>query len=170
MPALSAADAQRLIVLSVRDITDAADLDYAGVLAASVATYWAGNAAHGLLSPTLGPDLQYYYTQRDCVTLALGAVRDLTDVASAADQKATLNQLTIHLRAMYDAATAEITRLETIIAASQPALMGQMATTVAPIPTPLIVDPATGRLLPSPDGLRGNPYMYPYGYPDRRYS
>jgi len=168
MPALSAADAQRLIVLSIRDVTDPADPNYAGVLAGSVTTYWDGNAAHGLLSPALGPDLQYYYTQRDCVTLALGAVRDLTDVATAADQKATLNQLTIHLRAMYDAATAEITRLETIIAASRPALMSQMATIVAPIPAPLIVDPATGRLLPSPDQYRGNPLMCPYPY--RRYS
>ncbi len=167
MPNLSAADAQRLIVLSIRDVTDEADPDYAGVLAASVATYWDGNAAHGVLSPTLGPDLQYYYTQRDCVTLALGAVRDLFDLASAADQKATLNQLTIHLRAMYDAATAEITRLETIIAASRPALSGQMAAAVAPFPPPVVVDPATGRLLPSPDNYRGSPYGYPYPY--RRY-
>lgn len=164
MPPLSATNAQRLIVLSVRDITDQADPDYAGVLAANVATYWAGNATHGLLSPTLGPDLQYYYTQRDCVTLALGAVRDLVDLASAADQKATLNQLTIHLRAMYDAATAEITRLETIIAASRPALMGQMAATVAPFPPIVVIDPATGRLLPSPDNYRGSPYSYPYPY------
>jgi len=164
MPALSAADARRLIVLSIRDLTDQADPDYAGVLAGNVATYWDGNAAHGLLSP----DLQYYYTQRDCVTLALGAVRDLFDLASAADQKATLNQLTIHLRAMYDAATAEITRLETIIAASRPALMGQMAAAVAPFPLPVVVDPATGRLLPSPDNYRGSPYGYPYPY--RRYS
>jgi len=160
MPNLSAADAQRLIVLSIRDITDGADPHYAGVLAGSVVAYWDGNAAHGFLSP----DLQYYYTQRDCVTLALGAVRDLFDLASAADQKATLNQLTIHLRAMYDAATAEITRLETIIAASRPALMGQMAAAVAPFPPPVIVDPATGRLLPSPDNYRGSPYGYPYPY------
>jgi len=158
MPALSPADAVRLIALQVRDVTGAdalADPTYAQVLAAQLPLVWAGY----LPLAAIHPDLQFLYTKRAAVELMLGQVRDQVDIATAADQKATLNQLTIHLRAMYDAAQGEIARIEAIARASHAPVMAQLAVTGPGLPAIVTVDPATGRLLPSVDRYRGNPYL-----------
>ncbi len=158
MPALSPADAVRLIALQVRDVAGAdalADPTYAQVLAAQLPLVWDGYLALA----TIHPDLQFLYTKRAAVELMLGQVRDQVDIATAADQQARLNQLTIHLRAMYDAAQAEIARIEAIARASHAPVMAQLAVTGPGLPAIVTVDPATGRLLPSVDRYRGNPYL-----------
>jgi len=158
MPALTPADAVRLIALQVRDVTGAdalADPTYAQILAAQLPLVWDSYLALAAIHP----DLQFLYTKRAAVELMLGQVRDQVDIATAADQKATLNQLTIHLRAMYDAAQAEIARIEAIARASHAPVMAQLAVTGPGLPTIVTVDPVTGRLLPSVDQYRGNPYL-----------
>jgi len=158
MPALSPADAVRLIALQVRDVTGAdalADPTYAQALAAELPIIWDSYLALA----TIHPDLQFLYTKRAAVELMLGQVRDQVDIATAADQKATLNQLTIHLRAMYDAAQAEIARIEAIAWASHAPVMAQLAVTGPGLPAIVTVDPATGRLLPSVDLYRGSPFV-----------
>jgi len=158
MPALTPADAVRLIALQVRDVAGAdalADPTYAQVLAAQLPLVWDGYLALA----TIHPDLQFLYTKRAAVELMLGQVRDQVDIATAADQQATLNQLTIHLRAMYDAAQAEIARIEAIARASHAPVMAQLAVTGPGLPAIVTVDPATGRLLPSVDLYRGNPFV-----------
>jgi putative heme iron utilization protein len=158
MPALSPADAVRLIALQVRDVTGAdalADPEYAQVLETELPLVW--NSYLPLAA--IYPDLQFLYTKRAAVELVLGQVRDQVDIATAADQKATLNQLTIHLRAMYDAAQTEIARIEAIAWASHAPVMAQLAVTGPGLPAIVTVDPATGRLLPSVDLYRGSPFV-----------
>jgi len=158
MPALSPADAVRLIALQVRDVAGAdalADPTYAQVLATQLPLVWDGY----LPLAAIHPDLQFLYTKRAAVEIVLGQVRDQVDIATAADQKATLNQLTIHLRAMYDAAQAEIARVEAIARASHAPVMAQLAVTGPGLPAMVTVDPATGRLLPSVERYRGNPFV-----------
>ncbi len=157
MPALTPADAVRLIALQVRDVAGAdalADPTYAQVLKTELPLVWAGYLPLGATHP----DLQFLYTKRAAVEIVLGQVRDQVDIATAADQKATLNQLTIHLRAMYDAAQAEIARIEAIARASHAPVMAQLAVTGPGLPAMVTVDPVTGRVLPSVDRYRGSPF------------
>lgn len=133
--ALTATQAQQLIILRVGDTTD-------GVLAANIALLWASHADKASILPRL----QEAYTERDCWRIVAARVRTEVDFAASGDIGIKANQ-------QFTNAQAAIKELDAAIAALEARGTARRGGVVAPIVAVAPETPPTGPdPLGPPDG------------------
>lgn len=139
-------DLQGLIIARVGDTPP-------GAMANAMPTIWQLYAYLPLSYPGgIGQQLQALYAQRDCLEIALAAVRTLVDIRSP-NQEEKDSQQGVRLSAMFAATTAEIVRVELVLRQSRGTQVGQL-TQVVPEPNPF----GPGTISADDTAFRGDPY------------
>jgi hypothetical protein len=147
MPVPSAT--KTLILTQVGDTTDA-------VCATLIDGIWDTYADYGVVHPRL----QRFYTQRECIDLVLGKLREQIDAGLSGDLDIKASQKVANLQAQRHTCVAAIRQIEDQLRSARAPAVGTLDTTE--ITAPPGVGDVVADLLAAPDAAdsryRGDPY------------